>query len=193
MKIRNLVHYFMLSVEAGLLAALSLWPVFSSFSLADRVPTRTGDVFRFRFARGQDELLKKITGFRFYYKTKVDPELSERQVFKAAVNGVNPYDDYIINLPIGVLTFRMDFSVRKDVENGDMHPVFELVEISRRTTKFSDFSSFYLQDFGIPGYMYDYKPILNGWLPEYICCTVGLWLLLLVGGAFIISRMKREN
>ena len=193
MKILNFAHYFMLSVEAGLLAALVLWPVFTSFSLADRVPTCAGDVFRFRFARGQDELLKKISGFRFYYKSKADPEFSERQVFKAEVNGANPYDDYVINLPPGMLTFRMDFNIRKDIENRDLHPVFETVEISRRTTKIGDFSPFYFQIFKVPGYMYDYKPILNGWLPEYICCTVGLWLLLVAGGAFVIYRMKRER
>lgn len=193
MKIRNLAHTLMLSVEGGLVAALALWPVFSSFSLADRVPIRAGDVFHFRFAKGQDVLLEKITGFRFYYKTKTDPELSERQVFKAEVNGANPYDDYIINLPPGMLTFRMDFNIRKDIEDRDLHPVFETVEISRRATKIGDFSPFYIQDLKIPGYMYDYKPILNGWLPEYAYSTVGLWLLLVVGVAFVIYRMKREN
>lgn len=193
MKIRDLAHYLMLLVEAGLLAALALWPVFSSFSLADRVPTCVGDVFRFRFAKGQDELLKKVTGFRFYYKTKASSELSEDQVFTAEINEANPYDDYIVNLPPGMLTFRMDFSIRKDVENRDLHPVFEMVEISRRITKSHDFSPFYLQDFKIPGYMYDYRPILNGWLPEYIYCTVGLWLMLAVGVSFVIYRMKRER
>lgn len=192
MKVRNLVHSVMLSLETGLLAALALWPVFSGFSLADRASTCAGDVFRFRFAKGQDELLEKIGGFRFYYRTKADPELSERQVFEAGVNEKNPYGDYIVNLPLGTLTFRMDFNIRKGVENRNLHPVFEMVEISRRVTKTGDFSPFYLWDFKIPGYMYDYKPILNGWLPEYICCAVGLWLLLVAGVALVIYRMKRE-
>lgn len=183
-------HSILLSLEAFLLVALVIGFAFPKLDFADRVFLQEPGVLRFQLDEGEP-MLAKITGFRCYYTTKSDRQLSERQAQSIPIQR-DKDAVYEIRLPQGTLEFRLDVNCNEAGATLTSPPKVRNVAINGKNVRAT-----WLTPFSFPyasrtvlGYNYCPAPYFNGYFPEYLIICICVWLVAMVIALSWLRRCK---
>ena len=206
---KNVLHLLLFTVETLVLSIALLYPVFWGIkgSVSDRTFAHAGDQLQFRFAPGQDELLKRIRSIRIYYTSRDNPKfgdyyrtkdsglLSEKFAFNIAYDPQSPDKEYAVDLPEGLFDFRMDFYFREaHPERCDPPKIAEMsvggrkVDLNQLIPHFFNF-----KPISFPCYFYQYTPFMGGYTHEFVGSCIILWVLLMAGIVLFVIKGRPEK
>lgn len=107
----ELAHFAVLGLESMALVGLLAWMLLLAVQPTGWTSTGEGDVLRFRFQPGQDELIARCVCVQVAFETKEYPRAFEnpKLTVRKSLDADNPYGWIEVSAPPGSRSFRLDF------------------------------------------------------------------------------------
>lgn len=201
-------HLLLLAVETAILSVGVMYPVFTGIRghVSSRTFAREGELLRFRFSSGQDELLRRIRLIRIYYTSRNNPKfgdyyksgteiLSEKYVLDVEYDPKSPNKECSVAVPDGLFDFRMDFYLMEAHPERCAPPRILEMSVGGRKVQLDQLaeSFFNFKEISFPYYSYRYVPFLGGYTYEFAGASIMLWGVIMVVIVFFLRNERREK
>lgn len=123
------MHIALMEIELLLLLGVVAFSILTQFKPTGIMTSAEGDVLRYRFADGQDDLLSRCRCVQVAFVTKQVPKAfsDPKLVLCDSVTAENRYAWHEIKVPIGTTAFRFDIVWKKEAQPSRTGP--EVAEI----------------------------------------------------------------
>ena len=197
LRMKTLLHIVILEVEVLILLVVLAFSFLQVFLPTGWTSTGAGDCLRFRFATGQDELVRKCRRVQVAFLTKDWPRAFEnpKLTVRKDINSESPYNWIEVSAPPGSRGFRFDVHWIKGGEEFLHGPDIAEMYLGNKRLNWSEIKSHYQYDktWHVPCYWYQPEHFFNLTIAQY-----GMMLLiyffvinLFVLSVVVIRRVRR--
>ena len=210
MKVTTALHCIVGALELLVLVSIVLWFGFdqSICHPSERTFSRPGDRLCVTFGDGQGEMLHGIRRCKVYFmmkgngkfdqyyraKSRSDALLKEEDSVEIAFNGEGLERSFEVELPVGDFDFRLDFYVDKTAVSHCSPPRIEKATFGERLINGDHLHEFMnvFEHLNCYGFRYVYKPMLHGFMPEYVVSVLIMWIVLVCCWCFFVFKNGRR-
>ena len=197
-RVKVVMHFAVLEIELLVLLVVVAFQALIQFKPTGIMTSAEGDVLRYRFAAGQDELLSRCGQVQIAFVTKQvskafsDPKL----VIRDPLTSENRYAWHVIKAPIGTTAFRFDIQWKKEAQPSRTGPEVGEMWLGKKRIAWAEMKSAYevYEPLTIPCYWFRHEYFFNldrfDFLKFFFCYLIALNALLLTG-FFMYTRKKR--
>lgn len=165
LRMKAIIHIAVLEVEALALLVVLVFACLHDFLPTGWMSTDAGDCLRFRFATGQDELVRKCRRVQVAFLTKDCPRAFEnpKLTVRKDIDAADPYGWVEVPAPPGSCGFRFDVHRIRRVEPLVHGPDIAEIYLGKRKLNWAKVKAHYQYDrtWQVPCYWYQPRYFLN--------------------------------
>lgn len=190
----KLVHVVVLGLESLTLLGLLAWVLLRAVQPTGWTSTGEGDLLRFRFTPGQDELIAHCACVQVAFTTKECPKAFENPelTIRKDIPADDPYGWIEIPAPIGSRSFRFDVHPIKGCNELEHGPEVAEMHLGNQRISWSDLKSHYQYDktWYVPCYWYQPMCFFNLSIKKTVCLAVICLAVSFLAIGAIVLKMK---
>ena len=195
---QKVLHFALFEIELLALLFIILYSALVRFRPIGIMTSAEGDVLRYRFAEGQDELLSRCQHVQIAFATKDVPTLfmDPRLLVRDVITPDNRYAWHEVRAPLGTMAFRFDIHWRKNAQPSQTGPELDGIWLGKRRISWPEMKNNYelYEPLTVP--CYRFRPELffnlNGTdIFKYILGYIFAVNALLLVGWFVFVRRKK--
>ena len=195
--VKTVIHIFVLEIEALVLLIVLTFSFLHGFLPTGWTSTGAGECLRFRFAAGQDELVRKCRRVQVAFLTKDWPRAFEnpKLTIRKDIDATNPYGWIEVPAPAGSRGFRFDVHRIKGSEEFLYGPDIAEMYFGNKRLNWAEIKSYYQYDktWHVPCYWYQPEYFFNFAIAQYGMMLLIYFFVVNLFALIVILKRRRRN
>ena len=197
LRVKTILHIAVLEIEALALLVVLAFSFLHGFLPTGWMSTGAGDCLRFRFAAGQDELVRKCRLVQVAFLTKDWPRAFEnpKLTVRKDIDATNPYGWIEVPAPTGSCGFRFDVHRIKGCEEFPHGPDIAEMYLGNKRLNWAEIKSHYQYDktWLVPCYWYQPEHFFNFSIAQYGMILLTYFIVVnLFASVIVLKRSRRK-
>ena len=181
------VHLAVFLVESVVASLVLLYPIFIRLDPIFKPITREQATLSFKFAPGQDDLLRKIYRSSLLYITQENTRLDDARGIILDHAKFRSGHEYKVKIPFPISGFRLDFRMR---DQNLQYPELTSLCFGNRHISVKSLERPYYTVNPFPCYFYRPKYFVNGNETAYICASLALSVVIFSALMWMLRRTR---
>ena len=179
------IHLAMFLVESVVVSLVLLYPIFIRLDPIYKPIMQEQATLSFKFAAGQDDLLRKIYRSSLLYITQEDTRLDDERSIILDHAKFRSGQEYAVKVPFRISGFRLDFRMR---DQNLQYPELTSLCFGDRRIPIEKLERPYYTVNPFPCYFYRPKYFVNGNETTYVCASLALSVVIFFALMWMLRR-----
>ena len=184
-RVAHKVHLAMFLVESVALSLVLMYPIFVRLDPIYKPITRKQATLSFKFASGQDDLLRKIYRSSLLYITQENTGLDDARSIILDHAKYRSGQEYTVEVPFPISGFRLDFRMR---DKNLQYPELTSLCFGDQRIPVENLERPYYTVNPFPCYFYRPKYFVNGNEKAYVCTSLALSVVMFFALVWMLRR-----